>query len=589
MQKLKFSTKKIIYIILGFYALTPLLWFQHKKMIAGGESATYLNMDYVVNKTLMLWNDKMSSPNCESGQIIFYGPWFLLRKIGLTKEVTQRILWVFSFMLTPFSIFYLFLSLKIPIHKYVLVGALFASTLYVYNVFFMLMSQGHILRYFHSIFPFTVAFFLRGLESESLKERIKYAIYFALSFLVIGTVSANPPVITPIFIVCFAIFLLCFNKEKFIGQLKFILFTVVLTVLVNSFWLIGSYVYFINVLGTIGKSNNISIWNSLGEGKLYESIRLLGSWAFQNDTYFPWYAHYYGKSILITFFSYLIPIIAFSALLFKKSKYILLFALLSILSLFLVKGSNFPLGSFYEYLYNKYNWMHAFRSPWAKFNSITVLAYSVLFGYTCLNIFIYLNKKKPVLSYLFSCMIIIFTCITAFPLITGDIVQTTVYKTMHSREPRYWEQIGAWFEKNDPNGKVMSFPNTNYCIVYDWRDGITSSRPLAEYLIPNPHIHWSEEQFTDSYAQIITNFAYESFIKNDKEKFNNYLDLLNVGYILQQNDVNYTYRDLRAHNIWNKSRIAYLLKNNPNIGYVGSWGKLDLYKVKKENSIIEIR
>lgn len=584
-----FSIKKaFIYSILFLYGLTPLIWFESDRMIAGGEMCFYLNLDYTAQKNgLFSWSDKTSQVINESGQFLFYAPWLFLRTLGFPNELVQRILWVLTFMPIPFSMFYLFRSLNIA-RKNIMFGALIASTLYTFNLFHTITSQGYTLRFVYIFSPLILAFYIKCLKSESLKEKFRYSICVSILSIGLSVTAANPPTIMPLILACFLFSVFYINKDNILLNMYCLLLIFSLCILINQFHLIQTYMMFSGVLSVVGNQDWTTLWNSLYEGKLYESFRLLGSWSFKNHIYNPWHIYYYSSFFNLTLLSYIIPLIAFVFLLARrKNKDVLIFSIMALIALFIMKGNNPPLGFIYKSFYGTFAWMYSFRSPWAKFGPVLTLSYSIIAGYSSLKIFNYFYyQNKRYLSYFSIVLILTTILIVSFPLILGKPNDQMVYKTKHSKEPLYWKELASWFEENDTMGRVASFPNTNYSTIYNWEHGITASIPLIYNLIPNPIIHWAEEPFTTTPFQVVSNLPYNFFGK-DRKSFIKCLYLSKTKYILQQNDVNYNHPHMISHGVWNKRRVYNLLKNDENITYIKTFGELDLFKVEKRNNIIE--
>ncbi len=587
MFKAVLSRKLIVYAILILYGFTPLLWFMPDRNIAGGETTFYMNMDYVGGKDVYMWNDKVNGITCEPGQILFYQPRLLLRQIGFSNETSQRIMWVLIALLIPFSMLYLFRSLGLK-EEDALIGGLIAATLYSFNLLHALICQGHLLRFLHSFMPFVVGAYLRGLKASDSRQRIRYGLYIAFFSLGFGPVSTNIPDTLPVIFTCAILTIFYLNKDNYKEIIKFAGLSLLFTLLINSFWIANVYLFFKEFLASYNNAA-VAISCSSNEGKLMESFRLLGSWAFKTHVYFPWFTKYYGGSLYLTLFSYFIPIFVFSALLFReKKKEILAFTVITLLAMFIMKGSNPPLGSIYSFLLTNFRFMSWLRSPWVKLGPAIEMTYGLLMGYACLKIFNYFyDHKKKVIAYVFYLWVVISICLVAYPMFTRE-VNRTQYRPIYSKEPQYWKDLAGWFEKNDELGRVLSFPNVYRSTFYKWEYGMTSAIPMAHFLIPNPTAAWVDEFSTSTRSQFMYNFASAKFTTN-KELFNKYMSLLGVRYILQQNDVLYNIPDLVAHNIWSKDKVKKTLGGNKDVIYLGTFGELDLYRMKEDNSIIELR
>jgi hypothetical protein len=82
--------------------------------------------------------------------------------------------------------------------------------------------------------------------------------------------------------------------------------------------------------------------------------------------------------------SYALPLVAFSALLFKHTRRdwrVASFAVVAVVSVFLVKGENPPIGGLYTWLFDHVPGMNMFRDM-SKFTILTAIAYAVLIPVT---------------------------------------------------------------------------------------------------------------------------------------------------------------------------------------------------------------
>ncbi len=167
--------------------------------------------------------------------------------------------------------------------------------------------------------------------------------------------------------------------------------------------LISSFIFAISVIGLHAFwllpfiKFPVSISESLGS--VYTSIDAVKFFSFADFSHAlsllhpNWPEDIFGKTYFLQPEFLLLPIIAFSALLFirdnSKDKWqeiqIRFFAILAIVGAFLAKGTNPPFGGLYVWLFNSIPGFVMFRDP-TKFYLFIALSYSVLIPYACAHI-----------------------------------------------------------------------------------------------------------------------------------------------------------------------------------------------------------
>jgi len=107
-----------------------------------------------------------------------------------------------------------------------------------------------------------------------------------------------------------------------------------------------------------------------------------------------WPENIFGKTYFLKPEFLLLPIMAYSSLLFitAKNRTIIFFALLGLLGAFLAKGINPPFGEINQWLFVSIPGMNLFRDP-TKFYLLVVLSYFVLIPFSIYSICVWLNSK----------------------------------------------------------------------------------------------------------------------------------------------------------------------------------------------------
>ncbi len=158
-----------------------------------------------------------------------------------------------------------------------------------------------------------------------------------------------------------------------------------------------------------------------------------------------WWQNIYGYTRHPEWYFWLIPIIAFSSLIFyKKNKIISFWSCVGIVGIFLVKGFNTPLSGFYLWAFNNVPGWNLFRDP-TKFYFLICLSFSVLWSFAT-N---YLTKKHSWIVVGLS----VFLLMIASPVYLGKM--TGLFST--PRDEKDYKSLASYLELSSP-GKIVWFP-----------------------------------------------------------------------------------------------------------------------------------
>jgi len=580
----------LIIILLG---LIPLWWFREGYIYAGGDNTIYINPAATFFNFHFSWLDKIDTgrPNLiKAIAFPFSFFWFYLAKLGFALVNSQRLWVVLHFMLPGITMYFLIRYLYDSSSKKGAVAALFGSLLYMFNPLVMMDAFSLGLRPLLIFFPLLLLFLMKGLDQERFS--LKYPSLIALISIGYCTANINLSFVLPMYFVLFFYVVFFMVKTKRFKQAIFISFsTIILALLVNLWWISDS------LLAMVGSNDIIAVirsYNFLERTSIYETFRLMGSWAFRIDfngmKNYPYSSNYYQFPVVFT--TYFVPFFAFLSLLFNKNrKEKIFFAFLALIGIFLAKGIRFPFGGFYQYLYDNVPGFGVFREPFYKFSIIHLLAFSVLVGCFVEDFGHYLKEKISaffIKRFSFVVVFFLYAVLTAiifstgFPLLTGKNVQDkNWYKdsrySLFVKVPDYWEKIHLWFEKNDPLSRVIVFPRTYYGQSYNWPLGVTVGDPVAEYLIPNPVIR--RPMYLNTGHDRLAGLPYELIGDEEKTDLFPFFDLLAIRYVLQQNDA-FPNEFMR---VFGPEKMKIFLEEQKKLKRVERIGNLDIYEVIRDN------
>ncbi len=297
-------------------------------------------------------------------------------KLGLSWDWISLLFWILpAIILSFFSSFSLFNYLFKDKVKY----SLLAGIIYTFNTYFLMILTGGQLgvALSYSIAPLVLVRFIKlidNLSSQSynLKFKISNLKLPIMAGLVLGLQIIFDPRI--VYVTLLAVFLyLIFSARDVIKIVKSSFFIFItpfaIGILLHSYWILPLI---------LTKSSALpSGFNSIGDFKFFSFADFSHSVSLLHPN---WPENIFGKIYFLNPEFLILPIIAFSALLFTKNKTILFFSFLALLGSFLAKGANAPLGFVNEFLFQHLPGMAMFRDS-TKWYLLIALSYSILIPY----------------------------------------------------------------------------------------------------------------------------------------------------------------------------------------------------------------
>ena len=596
--KSSIDIKEIIILVSIFiFGLTPLIWFKDGLMIAGGDHLEHLDTSNLFYYYSFSWNSKFNegSPNLNISQVFPYILfWVILKKIGLSLVSIEKLWLVLTFLFPGFSIYYLIKTLTKNRKNFYLSG-ITATFLYMFNLYIVLDPIHEVYRLVQVFLPSMLAFWIKGLEEPNLS--LKYSVYIGIISISFTSSYLIPPVVSiiPLTLFSYLVFFFFNNKSKIIQGLKFTFVTLIIVIFINSWWMI---VYFPNAIQISKVMHKVKGFSALDTGALLEFFRFLGNWGWRMKgyklPYFP-YANYYDRFPLL-FLTFFLGVIVFSSTLFlKKYKNISFFIFLALFGLFLVKGTHSPFGEIYNYLYHNVPGFWIFREPYTKFTLLNIFSFSILLGYSVDGIFNFIKssnfiKKKKYFYFIpniFVILMILTILIISFPMFTGETIWNEKdgnRRSWHVEIPDYWINIQNWFDKNDSKNKIFMTPKGGlYNSPFDWENGFSATYTPAKVLFKNPILFFDSEPLT--YANKLINSIFKNLNPENILDFSKIVSLLNVKYIIQQNDLNW---EFGSEGTLCPTDMKRILQNQEGFNKKKSFGKLDLYEIDNDFFIPKI-
>lgn len=303
----------------------------------------------------------------------------ILWSFGLSWVLIERILWYFPFIIFSVISSYLLIKTIYPKGKLLFLSPL----IFLFNTYaLMIIGGGQVsIALSYSIAPMVLALFIRSLQNYNSKISVICGLITAIQL-------SFEPRITMLTIVTALLYYLVNSGFK-IRPYKIFLIIFFIIFGLHSYWILPTIIIYLS-------NNHVN---------LYNPNVVVSDWlTFLNTTPFSkslsllhpnWPENMFGKTLFMQPEFLILPILAFSPLLFidkKNNKTIIFFVLLGLLGAFLSKGVNPPFGQIYLWLYQHIPGFNMFRDS-TKFYLLTALSYSLLIPYSIENIYNYIQIK----------------------------------------------------------------------------------------------------------------------------------------------------------------------------------------------------
>jgi len=521
----------------------------HGGILAAGESSLYINPS--LYNYFSTWEDKLN-----------FGYFSYHQSNIWLYSFFWSVLELFSFMIHP-SVLFIFLStflsslflyicldgiLKLK-QKYIYLPA---CLLYSYNVFRVLGPLNERLNLLFIFLPLFFLFYYKLLETG----KWKYVFWLIIISLFSSSMAANLPVFSIPYLLLFLylVFYLLKNYlfrkgEKNQRKLKLIFKQHAILILLflgsHSFWIISLASYLSDLYNQ--NEGGTALWSATGAGTFYDHFRFLGSWAWRSGSggnlYYPFSVNYDKLLLLVTTFFVSVFSFYYWVKLKKKSFLSLkvFFAVLTLLSLFLLAGSKKPLGAIFDLIYQNVSLFRMYREPFTKFTPLLIFSMSFGLTFSLYYFFEKLKTNKYKMGFVFLLSLIIL--LNAYPLFTTETMPIKKWDNGNRdfliKVPSYWTEAKNQIDKNRLDSRLAVFPYNPYGLSYFWERGASFAGNMADYLFEARISRaWNIDK-TNAGKILVDIFNEEN--KENGFNLNKYLGFLNSRNLLQENDVEWRY------------------------------------------------
>jgi hypothetical protein len=427
-------------IVLGQILLSPgTVGFFHDWYIG-----PYQEMNELWAKSgLYKWDSKMGNKGYDTDwlfKLIFLPLPFL------GGELISKALLILIITFSGFGAFCLGRRLKLSWYVSFAAGILYIFT----PIIFTRIVAGHLyylIAYF--LAPLIVAYFIKGKEENSNR-------YFVIAGLLLSIAVVQLQFLVMIFLILIIFSLLDFQRIKkgIIGL--FIIFSV--TILITFSPLILPQ-FFISVSEVPFKVNQLLTYHATASASDFaKSFRMLGYEA-QPYSYLNLGT---GRDLLesnagiipswIFYLDFIIPILGFSILFFRRDKYAISLAIVSIVGLYLLKGTNPIFSEVFEYLFT--HGLYIFREIW---HLAFLYSFSITFMIAFFIQWIVQLKIKPVLKIVVPLSLICIIVVSnGYPLLLGNFAGYLQTYEFPIEYHTLYDKISS-----DPENNVLILPYVN--------------------------------------------------------------------------------------------------------------------------------
>ncbi len=539
------------------------IYYLHKfllpNMIFMGEEKGFVNYDYVNSSFKTIWTDKLNFGHVISADflnIITSGSfWKIGQSLGLSPTAVE---WSFFFVFIGLTLIFTYLVLKKISKNWLL--SLLLSFIYVTTIMYYTSLNTTPKIYHFLLLPSGLFLWLKYQGSGKIR------FLFLNTVLIIATLSigVNPPQLFGAYLFIFIYIAVFSLNRKSIG--KALLFLT--PYLINIIFVFAlNYLYLQNLNGLV-KYDIFNIGFVIPPtAYITDILRFFGGWwdyggangIPYNDA--GWY-YYSPIGIIISYIPFFILIFALFSKKLSGGLKIKLLALF-IITIFLVKGAEPPLGSIFAFLFH-INFFKMFREPWAKFMPDFIMVTLIIIAY------IYKELPKK-FAYFLLFFITIFFLFQLYPIASNAIIKTRDHdwKMLDVKIPQYWYDVANWTKRYADGRRILVLPavinNTynRYPSYYDWK----------------PYPFYGDPSLFFVYGNVVQNTYIEPeniyITKNVIEKINPQLiSSLAIDYVIYQNDLVIKPNTTAPY----FSTIISALDINNKI----TFGKVDIYPVKKD-------
>lgn len=573
-------------LLIGLSVVLVIVWFHSGFLIGSGESGLpFYNIQGYIKFISHTWSEgAIGLPTSITLLSLLY---FNVQSFAEYLSIPDVIIQSATFLVILLSAFistYGFVYLLSKGNKSI---ALYSSLFYGFNQFVVFNIWGRLqypFMFFYALVPVSLLLIYLGYS----RKNIIYYLLLSLVTVVFSLSFTSLPLIELYWglLLLFTFFLCITSTRKYQLTLwgGFIL-SIILWILFNWWWIdqfiltmrTSSYV----LTQAYSANSDIQTFVDLSShlGNLSYIFRGLHR-DFARGIALAW-GDVYGNPIII-FLMYLVPFLAFLPLLLKKKPaYLYFFLGLSLIIMYVMKGSVGPFGEVFLVLFTKIRLLEAFRNPFEKFGLIFSLMYAPLVGYGLYSLLTFKKIKNFLVT---SAFILGLFVIPVFTIWNGWVFSSTKSATEKGRYdsyvsvPEYYKKANKWLQEYNTAVRVFSLPISDEGVTYMWNRGYRG-------------VELSNGLFDLSFLSFCTGMQFLCPIVNNLEPlllhypqdFWKVMYPLNAQFVMTREDIDIQQRDLNVPSI-----LENKLKTSENITREKTFGKLNFYSLENIDKLEKV-
>lgn len=489
-------------------------------------------------------------------------------------------------------------------------SATLAAFFYTFNPFTLIIWYLGWTYIIIALFSFPLAFscFLKGFkkvtdESAQLKQYFKWVFLSAL--IPTLTFAVHPISFLYFFLVIsFVVYsLVALHKEiRIIGFkiAKYVALSLTLFFLLNLWWGLPYAVDLLGKANIFGRATALFFDYSTIPSTFLELFRLLGEGNFYQVGRVPAGEFYLNPLVSLAVFVIVLFSLG-SLLLYKKRNrsysFIIYFAFVFLLSLFITSGVNPPFGQVNIFAYDHVPFFKIFRAPWGKLMLLAVFALSALFAFSLERISQIQNTHGALLGIQKVRLIarpriffLILLIVLGYPIISGQIFAThgipsihysdsinltQVTRPYHIAIPQYYYDFAEFMNIQSEPFNVMILPYSPYYASFSW--GYTGGWDFLDNILNKPiaDVGLGSSGFSGGLLDIYNKIITQMKINPSPEDARILYHFLNIKYIVLLKDWNFDYLETLTNYMTLEDIEAFL----PATGFssIESFGKIAVY------------
>lgn len=231
---------------------------------------------------------------------------------------------------------------------------------------------------------------------------------------------------------------------------------------------------------------------------------------------------------------------------------------IGLVTFFICKGTNPPLGDFlFSSVFSSLGFLDLFRNVYEKFGLAWMLSYVLIFGFGLGWLLDHVPFRR-----LFSVFIIFLVIHLSWPLLTGDVFPA--YRSVTF--PVAYTQINQLLNSDPVSGRLLLLPlDTGESVRYQWGFWTVDT---SEFIFDRPsvsHPVYFVQPSRDKLQELYTAFT-------NRGDYASLLDQMGIKYLLVRRDIDSVWAEASP-----SAQVISTLAANPRMNLLRSVGDLDLY------------